>query len=379
MGRSHPRSSRTATARRFSRSIWPGAPRYASLRAPEALFERLGVGPDEPGLHIWRAPGRVNLIGEHVDYTGGTVIPFACDLESVLVAVPLEDEVIVSSLDQPGEVRISLEHPGDAAVGWGRYVAGVVEALREAGLRVRGFRGAIWSSIPAGSGLSSSAALEAVLALALLNGVAPAAEVLQRAEHLAVGVPCGIMDQVAVLHGRQGHALAIDCAAMTWQTLPLPPVGFVVVDTDTRRRLEDGRYAARRIEAEDAIAGRDTTDRGERRLRHLRTENDRVRLFLDAITRGDVEAMGDLINATHRSLRDDFEVSSPRLDRTVEAARNQTDCLGARLVGAGFAGFVLALVRAGSEADFARQVEERAPGVRARPVVAVDGAGEVAL
>jgi galactokinase len=304
-----------------------------------------------------------------VDYTGGTVVPFACDLETHLVTEPLDGEVHILSLDVPGEVRIPLEHPMGAGEGWGRYVAGVVEALREAGMESHGFRGVLSSTIPAGAGLSSSAALESVVALALLEGERPAPYVLQRAEHLAVGVPCGVMDQVAVLHGVADHALAIDCAAMTWRPVRLPAISFVVIDTGTRRALDDGRYAQRRAEVEEGL---------ERRLRHVESENRRVASFIAALEQGDVERMGSLVNASHESLRNSFEVSSPDLDRAVEVARAQDGCVGARLVGAGFAGCVLALVR-GSAPAFVRAVEAVLPGSRAVSVAAVDGAGSIEL
>jgi galactokinase len=304
-----------------------------------------------------------------VDYAGGTVVPFACDLETRLVTAPLDGEVHLLSLDVPGEVRIPLEHPMGAGEGWGRYVAGVVEALREAGMQSHGFRGVLSSTIPAGAGLSSSAALESVVALALLEGERPAPHVLQRAEHLAVGVPCGVMDQVAVLHGVADHALAIDCAAVTWSPLRLPSISFVVVDTGTRRGLDDGRYAQRRSEVEEGL---------ERRLRHVETENRRVADFISALGVGNLETMGGLVDASHASLRDNFEVSSPDLDRAVEVARTQDGCLGARLIGAGFAGCVLALVR-GSAPAFVRAVEAALPGSHAVSVSAVDGAGSIEI
>lgn len=356
-------------------------------RRLESLLERLGVDADEPGLRVWRAPGRINLIGEHVDYTGGIVLPFACDLDVWLAAVPLSDTVVVSSLDEPGEVELDLRGEPAPSAGWGRYVGGVAQSLREIGAGTHGFRGALSSTIPIGAGLSSSAALEAVLALAMLRGERPTPEALQRAEHLAVGVPCGVMDQVAVLHGRAGHALAIDCASVTWRPVRLPPVGLVVIDTGTRRRLDDGRYATRREEVESALrvigigSPRETAldeldglaEPARRRLRHVVSENQRVQRFLSAVEAGDIVTMGVLLDESHASLRDDFEVSSPELDRAVRAARAHLECLGARIVGAGFAGCALALVHPGAEERFARSL----PGFRAFPVTAVDGAGEL--
>jgi len=342
----------------------PGAGRLA------ALLDRLGVARDDPGLRVWRAPGRVNLIGEHIDYAGGTVLPFACDLDIVLATVPHEDAVVMTSLDIDDPVRVDLRSDAPRSEGWGRYAAGVVQALREDGRTVRGFRGVLSSTIRVGAGLSSSAALAAAIALALLDGERPAAAVLQRAELLAVGVPCGVMDQIAVLHGRRGHALAIDCVSETWRAVPLPPLGLIVLDTGTRRRLDDGRYAERRAELE----------RGHpKRLRHVATEKERVLHFLDAMAAGDFDRMGSLLNESHASLRDDYAVSSPKLDRAVEVARRQEGCLGARLVGAGFAGCALALVLPGGEARFVEALERELPGTRALPVAAVDGAGAITL
>lgn len=296
------------------------------------------------------------------------MLPFACDPEIVLATTPLADEVIVSSLEEPDEVRLPLTGGEPPAGGWGRFVFGVIEALREEGREPRGFRGVLTSTIPTGAGLSSSAALEAVLALGLLDGMAPSHRVLQRAEYLAVGVPCGVMDQIAVLHGVVGHALAIDCAAETWRPVRLPPLGYVVIDTGTRRALADGRYGQRRAELESGMPAR---------MRHVATEKERVARFIQAAEVGNVEEMGRLLNESHASLRDDFEVSSPELDRAAEVARAQEGCFGARLVGAGFAGCVLALVRGRSTAAFARSMQEVLPGSRAFPVVAVEGASEL--
>ena len=302
--------------------------------------------------------------------------------------MPLDGEIVLSSLDEPGDVRLPLDRSRSDVVGWGRYAGGVIDAIREHGLEPRGFRGVISSSIPAGAGLSSSAALEAVVGLALLGGDPPPPGILQRAEHLAVGVPCGIMDQVAVLHGVAGHALVVECAAETWRAVRLPPIAFVVLDTGTRRRLDDGRYAARRAEVEAALTasgaptlGQATTPRGadqrSRRLRHAVSERDRVEAFIAAVDRGDVRRMGELVNASHASLRDNFEVSSPELDRTAEAALHSPGCLGARMIGGGFAGCVLALVEPSAVQSFTAAITEKLPGVRAIPVDAVDGAGEL--
>ena len=286
----------------------------------------------------------------------------------MIATTPLDGEIVLSSLDEPGEVRIPLGGSAGPLEGWGRYAAGVVEAMREQDLEIRGFRGVLSSSIPAGAGLSSSAALAAAIGLALLDGERPSHRVLQRAEHLAVGVPCGVMDQIAVLHGVTGHALAIDCATETWRHVRLPPLGLVVIDTGTRRSLDDGRYAQRRAEFERGM---------ESRVWHVTTEKERVARFIGSAETGNLETMGRLLDESHASLRDDFAVSAPELDAAVELAREQEGCLGARLVGAGFAGCVLALVRGRSTAAFVRSVRDSLPGSSAFAVAAVDGAGEL--
>lgn len=367
------------------------------------LVERI-EGRD--GLHLWRAPGRVNLIGEHIDYLGGRVLPFACDREVLLAAVPHAREVVLSSLEEPEPAVVPLDGEPELA-GWTRYVGGVVAALREAGLGVRGVRGALSSSIPIGAGLSSSAALEAAVALAVTDARPVPPEVLREAEYRATGVPCGVMDQAAVLGGRAGHALLLDCGTGEVEALRLPEsLGFVVVDTGTRRRLTDGRYAERQrevVRAFEVVRRRTGAERlddlrpedvdelgepedmdelgepGRRRLRHAVTEQRRVDEAVRALRAGDLETLGALLDASHVSLRDDFEVSSEALDDAVDAVRSIDGCLGARLVGAGFAGCVLAAVRAeateGVAAEASRLLEGRLPGVRSFPVQAVDGAG----
>lgn len=249
------------------------------------------------------------------------------------------------------------------------YARGVMYALRSAGYPTGGFEGELTSSIPIGGGLSSSAALEAVIALALTGGAELAPEVLQRAEEMATGVPCGVMDQTAVLRGRAGHAMLLDCATGALDHVPIPSeVGFVVVDTGTRRALSDGRYAQRRAEVQA---------RDPRRVRHAESEQRRVFEAAEALAGGDVVSLGALVSDSHASLRDDFEVSSPELDAAVAAAVEHPRCYGARLVGAGFAGCVLAVVGSGAEDDLVAHVRDRVAGAEAYPVSAVDGASEI--
>ena len=297
----------------------------------------------------YRAPARVNIIGEHIDYAGGTVLPFACDLELRVTARPVDGEPVFRSAN----AELRFDH----------HVRGVSAALEEAGIEVRRCAGEISSTIPPGSGLSSSTALEVALAMALSGGVKPPPDVLQRAEQLATGVPCGVMDQTAILHGRAGHALLLDCSTGVFEYVQIPDaVAFVVIDSGTRRELSDGRYAQRRRELEDGHP---------RRRAHVLTEQARVAAAAAALRAGDAASLGSLLSASHASLRDDYEVSSDALDATVAGAKAHPACFGARLVGAGFAGCVLAV----ADPDGA---DELAASFDAAWVVrAADGASEV--
>jgi galactokinase len=221
--------------------------------------------------------------------------------------------------------------------------------------------------------LSSSAAVTAAIALAVSAGAEITPDLLVRAERLASGVHGGVMDQTAVLEGRAGHAMLLDCASGALEYLPIPEsIGFVVIDTGTRRSLTDGRYAQRRAEVE---AGE------PRRVRHAETEQRRVYEAADALRAGDTVSLGALLDRSHTSLRDDFEVSSPELDLAVEVAREHPSCYGARLVGAGFAGCVLAVVEGPRRAEISdalgRELQGRLPGAAAYAVSATDGAGEL--
>ena len=313
---------------------------------------------------MFRAPGRVNIIGEHIDYLGGTVLPFACDLEIRCEVTPRPDEIVLTSTAEPDDVRLPVDCSAvPRPDGWARHVWGVARALGD----VRGVSGHITSTILPGAGLSSSTALEVAVALALTDGRRPAPEVLQRAEQDATGVPCGVMDQAALLRSRAGHALLLDCSSGESSDIAIPPaIGFVVVDSATRRELSDGRYAQRRAEVERGDA---------RRRRHAESEQERVFEAVEALVDGDVERLGRILLASHASLRDDYEVSSPALDDAVAMARALPGCTGARLVGAGFAGCVIAVVDAEREDAVVRMVRQH--GLRAWAVHAVDAAGPV--
>ncbi len=324
-----------------------------------------------PPAGIWRAPGRVNLIGEHTDYNDGLVLPFALDRDLIVAGSRRADGVLEVRSRQAGGAARALElaaiAPGRVS-GWATYPAGVAWALRSAGIAVGGANLVIDSDLPQGAGLSSSAALACATALALtgLYGVAvprtDLAALARTAEQEIAGVPCGIMDFCASLLGQPDHALLLDCASGAREAvrLPLDPAGLrlLVIDTGTRHALADGRYAQRRQECERAahtlgvrslravtresdLAGLPGTLRA--RARHVARENDRVRAAVLALRAGAISELGPLLTASHASLRDDFAVSWPQADIAV-AASTGAGAVGARMMGGGFGGSVLALV-----------------------------------
>jgi len=324
------------------------------------------------------APGRVNLIGDHTDYTGGLVLPMAIDRATEVSGEPGGAAVVLESTEVEGRAVVPLDVADPSAVepGWARYVAGVVAELRP----VTGFRGVVRSDVAVGAGLSSSAALEVAVALALGFDGQPLAlaRLCQRAEQRASGVPCGIMDQLASAAGVDGHALLIDCTALTVEPVPLPPsVEVAVVHSGEERALAGSAYAERRARCEEAagIVGplRDATVDDvaaiddpivRRRARHVVTENERVRRFADALWGGRLDEAGRLMVESHVSLRDDFEVSTPGLDALVERLLAIDGVLGARLTGAGFGGCVVALTRAGAAADVGGWTVRASAGAR---------------
>ena len=282
------------------------------------------------------APGRVNLIGDHTDYAGGLVLPIAIDLGTTveghrgLDRVRLTSDALAGSTDLP----LDLEDPADIEPGWARYVAGVIAELRPS----TGLTGRVTTTLPVGAGLSSSAALEVAVALAL-GARDDVAALCQRAEQRASGVPCGRMDQLASVHGVGGHALLIDCSTYAMTPVRLPDdMEIVVVHSGQERTLAESSYAQRRAELE---AGH------PRRARHVRTENQRVLAFVEAIERRDLAQAGALMLASHASLRDDFEVSTPALDQLVDSLAAAPGVHGVRLTGAGFGGCVVALTERG--------------------------------
>lgn len=341
-------------------------------RVTTSFAGRFGAAP----AFVVRAPGRVNLIGEHTDYNDGFVLPMAIDRAVWIAARPRPDRrVVLHSLDFDDAAGFDLDRFGPGERGWLEYVKGVAWALQEGGAALAGWEGVLAGDVPLGAGLSSSAALEMAAArtFAAVAGLswqpAAMAKVGQRAENEWVGVNSGIMDQMISAAGRKGYALLIDCRSLAAEPAPLPPgTAVVVLDTGTRRGLVDSAYNERRAQCEAAAAffgvpalrdvdparlalagqagGLDEVTL--RRARHVISENERTLQAAAAMRRGAPGAaqLGRLMDASHASLRHDFEVSSPELDLMVELARQQAGCLGARMTGAGFGGCAVALVRA---------------------------------
>jgi galactokinase len=310
-----------------------------------------------------RAPGRVNLIGDHTDYTGGLVLPMAIDRWTTVRGERFGDVVALRSEHEPLDVEVPLDVVDPAGVDppWGRYVAGVVAEARPP----FGLSGRVASTVPVGAGLSSSASLEVAVALALGVEGSPLAiaALCQRAEQRASGVPCGIMDQLASVAGVEGSALLIDCHTLDVRSVPLPPgtdAEVVVVHSGVSRSLAGSAYAERARQCANAeriigplrVATLDDVERISHpivraRARHVITENERVGRFAAALVAGDLGAAGALMLASHASLRDDFEVSTPELDDLVTRLSAVPGVFGARLTGAGFGGCVVALARPG--------------------------------
>ncbi|TAL10802.1 MAG: galactokinase [Chloroflexota bacterium] len=390
-----------------------------TLPTPEpSLRERLvGLDPmaaEHPeAIRVVRSPARVNLIGEHTDYNGGLVLPAAIDLEIQVALIPTDDDRVELTLASTGERGvIDLRDVGPRRGTWLDYVAGTAWALREAGVPISGFRGILESSIPSGAGLSSSAALELAMAWALTRGEGPPLDPMrlaltaQRAENEYVGVMCGLMDQFAVTLGQAGKALMLDCRSLEWHPVPIPPeLEIVVCHSGSPRRLEASAYNARRDECHRAVTALAARERGVASLRdvdlpmlerheaeldevayaramHVVTENARVVAVESALRDGDFLALGSLFAASHASLRDRFEVSSPALDALVEIAVETPGVVAARLTGAGFGGCTVNLVERGRADELRTKVDRdygRRTGLTPSVFVvdAADGAGPV--
>ena len=334
--------------------------------------------------HLAIAPGRVNLIGEHTDYNDGFVLPVALDRDVRVLFRPRADgRVKLYALEFGSWTDFEVGAPKwDDRQLWPNYVQGVGQTLVDIGVRVQGFEGVVSGNVPRGSGLSSSAALEIAVAKAFLTASnqihalsgPQIAQAAQRAENEYVGVNCGIMDQFISALGEEGHALLIDCRTLHYRRVPFPAdTALVIGNTKASRTLAGSAYNERRTQCEEGVrrlqavlpritALRDVSsaqleahkrllpETVYRRCRHVVSENERVHAAVDAFERGDYQVVGQLMNESHTSLRDDYEVSSEALDVMVDAMRSQPGCLGARLTGAGFGGCAVALVRTGTEA-----------------------------
>ena len=343
---------------------------------------------------VVRAPGRVNLIGEHTDYNEGYVLPIAIDRSITLALIPTNDRRVTITLAESGETQgFELDAIGPRTGRWIDYVAGTAWAMAAAGIPVAGFRGLLASDLPQGSGLSSSAALELASAFALSGGDEPRvdrmalAQTAQRGENDYVGVACGLMDQFAAAFGEEGAALLLDCRSLDHRAVPfeIHDVALVVCDSGSRRRLEQSAYNQRRAECEAAVAAiaardpalrslRDVTPEMldaasremppllARRARHVVDENVRVLHAVAALEAGDFAQVGRLLSESQASLRDLYEVSSPELDALVDIAEGVPGVLGARLTGAGFGGCTITLVHRDALSRLTDTIRETYPG-----------------
>ena len=357
----------------------PGAgndPQFASLRED---FARVFGGDDaddnphnDAPIHVLRSPGRVNLIGEHTDYSEGLVFPMAIEPRVTFAFRRRSDgQVRVSSDNFDSAITTFTVDEGRGEPKWTNYLRGPVALLRERGEVLTGADVYLMSSLPVGAGLSSSAALEVGMCRLMLHlsggdlDDVETAKLCQRAETEFAGVPCGIMDQAIVAAGRAGHAMLLDCRSLEMTHVPLPSedVAVIVCDSKATHELTGGEYAERRgaCEAASKKLGvpflRDATpeqverakdDLGDvlhRRARHVVTENARCVAFADALRSGDYKEAGGRMYESHASLRDDYEVSTPELDKLVEAARSVDGVYGSRMTGAGFGGCTITLCR----------------------------------
>ncbi|MCC6625908.1 MAG: galactokinase [Chloroflexi bacterium] len=388
-------------------------PDASPLTRAAALFAATFDGA-QPAL-LARAPGRVNLIGEHTDYNDGFVLPIAIDREIAIAARPAtgaRSRLHSANYGDAGEFDPATVAPGAPLAGpdWLRYPAGVAWALRDAGQPAPAIDGAIAGDVPLGAGMSSSAAVEVATALTLLAAAGaemPGPELAllcQRAENRYVGVQCGIMDQFISRLGARDHALLVDCRSLDYQLVPLRlgEARLLVCNTNVQRGLVDSEYNQRRAECGQAVAAlaqrlpgvralRDVTPeqlaRHEadlpplvyRRARHVVGENARTLAAVEALTSGDLTTLGQHLNASHDSLRDDYQVSCRELDALVDICRADPATYGARMTGGGFGGCMIALVAAEAlervEAAITREYPART-GLQPTlyRVTAVDGA-----
>ena len=328
--------------------------------------------------NIYMSPGRINLIGEHTDYNGGFVFPGAVDKGIMAEIRPNgTNTVMLYSIDLKDRVEFKVDDPEGPRASWARYIYGVCQEMKALGVDVKGFNAAFYGDVPLGAGMSSSAALESCFAFALNdlfgdNKISKWDLVLagQATEHKYVGVNCGIMDQFAIAMGKKGHAIFLDTADLSYEYAPvaLENARIVIACSNKKRGLGDSKYNERRSECEEALAdirkhmdikslGDLTEEQFEeakkyitrevcvRRARHAVTENQRTVKAVAALKANDIVLFGRLMNASHDSLRDDYEVTGIELDTLVEEARKIDGVVGSRMTGAGFGGCTVSIVK----------------------------------
>lgn len=361
------------------------------MRLTDSFQQQYNLSPTV----VARAPGRVNLLGEHVDYNDGFVLPAAIDRAVQVAAAPSKDDtVILAALDLNERVSFNLGNLGEKIdvngqplPAWARYPAGVAHVLQQEGLAVKGMRAVFTSDVPIGAGLSSSAAVEVAFAVTwrALGGWKRAAlqiaRLCQRAENQYVGVNCGLMDQFASACGKEGHALYFDTRSLEWQPVPLPTgTAVVIANSGVRRSLATSAYNERRAACEQAVeilrqhmpnirSLRDVSSVEfaayseylppivRKRAEHVVKEIGRVQDAVVALRRGDAQLFGGLMFSGHASLRDLYEVSCPELDALVSIARQLPGCYGARLTGAGFGGCTVNLVNEANAEAFIQNLK----------------------
>ena len=369
----------------------------------------------EGECRIFRAPGRVNLIGEHTDYNDGFVLPAAIGLDTWVAAAPVDSgELVIYSAQQRQMVKfLASESAPQPRRDWTDYIRGVKAELQRIGIANPGVNMLVDGNVPIGAGLSSSAAIEVASALALVDAAqaeldsVAMARLCQRAENEFVGARCGIMDQFTSLHGQRAHAILLDCRSLEYRPLPLPArLKLVICNTMVKHSLAAGEYNARRAECDECVtelsrmrpgisALRDVSEtelpagmaklpeRLGRRLRHVISENARVLRAGEALRSGDMERFGELMYESHASLRDDFQVSCRELDVMVELAKALPGTIGARMTGGGFGGCTINVVEEEAVDEFVARVSrgyEQATGIKPEIYVtqANEGAARVA-
>jgi len=334
---------------------------------------------------LTHSPGRVNIIGEHTDYNDGFVLPMALNFSTWIALRPRGDQrVLVRALDKGEVLEFDLNDFEKGSGGWREYITGVAWALQDAGHTLKGWEGVISGDVPIGAGLSSSAALELTLAraFALVSDLewdpAQMSLICQKAENQWVGINSGVMDQMISASGKEGFALMIDCRNLNTKQVPLPKnTQLVILDTATRRGLVDSAYNERRAQCEAVVCHFDVKALRDinpeqlqekagildltlyRRAQHVISENQRVLEAVKALNLGDAAGLGSLMNQSHASMRDDFEISREEMDQMVTIAQSQPGCYGARMTGGGFGGCAVALVAEDKVERFQKTVSKQ--------------------